>query len=291
MLKRLLACVACSLSCALAQTQSRLDGLVTDSTGAAIAGAAVVARNIATGVTYTAKSNESGIYTLPFLPPAEYELTCEMPGFKKMVRGGVLLETASAQNINLRLDIGDVTETVAVTAAAPLLEAQTSSVGQFIERATVAGLPAQSRRGASLVRLMGNVVYNMENGPEQIPQFTMGGGRSMNQMWHLDGAVVQNMALGVPQHSLNPPAESLQEFRAEAGNYTAEFGRSGNGTIILTTRSGTNQFHGAGYEFLRNDKLDTRTFFAAQKAPLRYNIFGGSLGGPIRRDKTFFFVN
>src|SRR5439155_27344082 len=131
MLKRLLACVACSLSCALAQTQSRLDGLVTDSTGAAIAGAAVVARNVATGVTYTAKSNESGIYTLPFLPPAEYELTCEMPGFKKMVRGSVLLETASAQNINLRLDIGDVTETVAVTAAAPLLEAQTSSVGQF----------------------------------------------------------------------------------------------------------------------------------------------------------------
>jgi hypothetical protein len=101
-------------------------------------------------------------------------------------------------------------------------------------------------------------------------------------MWHLDGAVVQNMALGAPQLSLNPPAESLQEFRAEVSDYSAEFGRSGNGTIIMTTRSGTNELHGAAYEFLRNDKLDARTFFAVNKAPLRYNIFGGSVGGPVK---------
>jgi len=291
MLKRTSLFFILIISCALAQTQSRLDGVVTDPTGAMIAGATVIARNIATGVTYTAKSNESGIYTLPFLPPAEYELTCEMAGFKKVVRAGVLLTTGSSLNVDLRMDIGDVTETVAVRAAAPLLESESSSIGQFVERATVAGLPAGTRRSASLVRLMGNVVFNNETAPEQIPQFTMGGGRSMNQMWHLDGQVVQNMALGVPQLSFNPPAESLQEFRAEVSNYSAEFGRSGNGTIIMTTRSGTNQFHGAAYEFLRNDKLDSRTFFATKKAPLRYNIFGASVGGPIRKDKTFFFFN
>src|SRR5437667_7546293 len=123
---------------ALAQTQSRLDGVVTDPTGALIAGATVVARNVATGVTYTAKSNESGIYTLPFLPPAEYELTCEMLGFKKVVRAGVMLTTGSSQNLDLRMDVGDVTETVAVRAAAPLLESESSSIGQFVERATVA---------------------------------------------------------------------------------------------------------------------------------------------------------
>ena len=277
--------------CAPAQTQSRLDGSVTDTTGAAIAGASVVARNVATGVNYPAKTNASGVYTLPFLPPSEYELTAEMPGFKKAVRAGLVLETGSAQNVDLRLEVGDVTETVSVIASTPLLETETSTVGQFVERATVANMPLESRRGASLVRLMGNVVYNVENGPEQIPQFTMGGGRSMNQMWHLDGGVVQNMALGVPQLSLNPPAESLQEFRAEVSNYSAEFGRTGNGMIIMTTRSGTNQFHGAGYEFFRNDKLDARTFFAPGKAPLRYNIFGTSIGGPIRKDKTFFFFN
>src|SRR5439155_6059698 len=185
MLKRLLACVACSLPYALAQTQSRLDGVVTDPTGALIAGATVVARNVATGVTYTAKSNESGIYTLPFLPPAEYELTCEMLGFKKVVRAGVMLTTGSSQNLDLRMEVGDVSETIAVRAAASLLESETSSIGQFVERATVAGLPAGTRRSASLVRLMGNVVFNNETAPEQIPQFTMGGGRSMNQMWHL----------------------------------------------------------------------------------------------------------
>src|SRR2546426_10322170 len=121
-LLRIFSLFAVAVSCALAQTQSRLDGVVTDPTGAVIAGATVVARNVATGVVYTAKSNESGIYTLPFLPPAEYELTCEMPGFKKFMRAGLLLETASSQNLNLRMEVGDVSETVAVRAAAPLLD-------------------------------------------------------------------------------------------------------------------------------------------------------------------------
>ena len=102
---------------------------------------------------------------------------------------------------------------------------------------------------------------------------------------------MQNTTLGVPQLQLNPPAESLQEFKAEASNYSAEFGRTGGGLIQMTTRSGSNQFHGAAYEFLRNQALDTRTFFAQSKAPLRYNIFGASFGGPIRRDRTFFFMN
>ena len=123
------------------------------------------------------------------------------------------------------------------------------------------------------------------------PLFSMAGGRSQNQIWQLDGGNVQNTTLGVPQLQLNPPAESLQEFKAEASNYSAEFGRTGGGLIQMTTRSGGNQFHGAAYEFLRNQALDTRTFFAQTKAPLRYNIFGASFGGPIRRDRTFFFMN
>lgn len=110
-------------------------------------------------------------------------------------------------------------------------------------------------------------------------------------MWQLDGAVVQNMSLGVAQLQLNPPAESLQEFKAEMSNFSAEFGRAGGGLILMTTRSGTNEYHGAAYEFLRNEALDTRTFFSPRKAPLRYNIFGASAGGPILKDRTFFFVN
>jgi len=274
-----------------AQTQSRLTGTVTDNTGAVVVGAAVVARNVATGVTFPATTNQTGTYAIPFLPPGEYELTCEFTGFKKFSQAGLVLETGFSRNIDIRLEVGAITETVSVTAATPLLETTNSTVGQFIERATVFNMPLESRRTASLVRLMGAVVFRNEGAGEQIPYFSMAGGRSQNQMWQLDGGVVQNMALGIAQLSLNPPSESLQEFKAESNNYSAEFGRTAGGLIIMTTRSGTNAFHGSAYEFLRNQRLDTRTFFARSKAPLRYNIFGASLGGPVRKDRTFFFLN
>ncbi|MBI3681256.1 MAG: TonB-dependent receptor [Acidobacteria bacterium] len=275
----------------MAQTQSRLTGLVTDDTGAIIVGAKINVRNVATGVLTEAASNESGNYLFPFLVPGGYDLTCELQGFKKLVRAGVALETGSTHTLDLKLEVGAVTETVEVRGSTPLLESESSTVGQFIERTTVFNMPLESRRTASLVRLLGTVVYKNEAAGEQIPYFSMAGGRSQNQMWQLDGGIVQNMALGVAQIQLNPPSESLQEFKAEVNNYSAEFGRAGNGLILMTTRSGTNQLHGAAYEFLRNQAVDTRTFFAPAKAPLRYNIFGGSVGGPIRRDRTFFFVN
>ncbi len=280
-----------AISTGWAQSLARLTGTVADNSGAVIAGARVTARNVATGISTEAESNSSGVYQFPFLPPAEYEVSCEMQGFKKTVRGGVVLETASTRTLDFTLDVGALTESVEVKSTVPLLESESSSVGQFIERTTVMNMPLESRRTAGLVRLMGMVAFKQENAGEQIPIFSMAGGRSQNQMWNLDGAVVQNMALGVAQIQLNPPSESLQEFKAEASNYSAEFGRTANGLIQMTTRSGSNAFHGAAYEFFRNQVLDTRTFFAAKKAPLRYNIFGASLGGPIIRDRTFFFAN
>ena len=273
------------------QVQSRLTGTVNDSTGAVIPGAVVTVRNVATGVSQTAETTENGGYNFPFLQPGEYELAAESAGFKRFSQRGITLETGFSRTVNIALVVGEVSETVTVEASTPLLETESSTVGQFVERTTVMNMPVESRRSASLVRLMGMVVYSQEAGGEQIPRFSMAGGRSMNQMWQLDGAVTQNMALGVPQLSLNPPAESLQEFKAETGNYSAEFGRAGGGLILMTTRAGTNEYHGAIYEFFRNDKLDTRTFFAPDVAPLRYNIFGGSYGGPIKKDKTFFFAN
>jgi hypothetical protein len=273
------------------QSLARLTGTVADKTGAVAVGAKVTARNVATGVVSDATTNESGVYLLPFLPPAEYEVTSELQGFKKAVRSGVVLETATTRTLDFVMEVGAITESVEVNATAPLLESETSSVGQFIERTTVFNMPLESRRTAGLVKLMGMVAFRDESGPEQVPLFSMAGGRSQNQIWQLDGGNVQNTTLGVPQLQLNPPAESLQEFKAEASNYSAEFGRTGGGLIQMTTRSGSNEFHGAAYEFLRNQALDTRTFFAQSKAPLRYNIFGASFGGPIRRDRTFFFMN
>jgi hypothetical protein len=286
----LAACLALAVL-ASAQTNTQLGGTVTDHTGAVVVGAQTTLRNTATGVALTTKTNESGIFIFLSLQPGPYELVCEMAGFKKYIRGGLVMETGTTRTVDVTLEVGAVTESLQVTAAVALLDTDTSSVGQFIERTTVANMPVESRRVAALIRLMGGVVYQREQQGEAIPYFSMAGGRGGNQMWNLDGAVVQNMALGVPVLTLNPPIESLQEFKAEANNFTAEFGRSGSGLIQMTTRSGTNQLHGALYEFLRNDRLDARTFFARGKAPLRYNIFGGSIGGPVIRDKTFFFGN
>lgn len=275
----------------VAQTQSRLAGLVSDDSGAVVVGARVTARNVQTGVTTAATTGDAGNYLFPALLPGGYEVSVEKAGFKRAVQAGITLETGITRTVDLRLSVGAVSETVEVKAQAALLESETSSVGQLIERTTVLNMPLESRRTAGLVRLLGAVTFTSETGGEQVPMFSMAGGRSQNQMWQLDGAVVQNMSLGVAQLQLNPPAESLQEFKAEMSNFSAEFGRAGGGLILMTTRSGTNQYHGAAYEFLRNQVLDTRTFFAPRKAPLRYNIFGGSFGGPIRKDRTFFFAN
>ena len=275
----------------VAQTQSRLAGLVSDDSGAVVVGARVTARNVQTGVTTVATTGDAGNYLFPALLPGGYEVSVEKAGFKRAVQAGITLETGITRTVDLRLSVGAVSETVEVKAQAALLESETSSVGQLIERTTVLNMPLESRRTAGLVRLLGAVTFTSETGGEQVPMFSMAGGRSQNQMWQLDGAVVQNMSLGVAQLQLNPPAESLQEFKAEMSNFSAEFGRAGGGLILMTTRSGTNQYHGAAYEFLRNQVLDTRTFFAPRKAPLRYNIFGGSFGGPIRKDRTFFFAN
>lgn len=274
-----------------AQTQTRLTGTVTDDTGGAIPGAQITISNINTGVTQTAETNASGSYNFPFVAAGQYELICEFEGFKTHSRSGIVLETGTVRGVDIQMQVGDVTETIEVAAAAPLLETESSTVGQFIERDTVFNMPLASRRSASLVRLLGNVTYRNEGGAEALPFFSMAGGRSRNQMWTLDGTVIQNMSLGIAQLGLNPPAESLQEFKVEQSNYSAEYGRAGGGFIVMTTRSGTNDFHGAVYEFFRNQAIDTRTFFARDKAPLRYNIFGASASGPIAKNKTFYFAN
>jgi len=287
----LLAVLLAAASPILAQSQSRLTGTVTDNTGAVIPGANVTISNMATGVEQTTTTNASGVYIFPNVVPGQYIVLVEFTGFKGFSQTGLTLDTGFTRTLNAQLEVGDLTEVVTVEATQPLLESETSSVGQFIEREQVMNMPLVSRRSASLVRLMGNVSFRSEDGGEQVPKFSMAGGRSQNQMWTLDGSVVQNMSIGTQQLALNPPAESLQEFKAEQNNYSAEYGRAGGGFIVMTTRGGTNEYHGAAYEFFRNNVMDARSFFAAERAPLRYNIFGTSVGGPIAKNKSFFFFN
>jgi hypothetical protein len=275
---------------ALAQS-AQLVGKVSDPTGAVVPGVEVKITNTDTGVGRAAATNEQGYYRVPLLPPGNYRLSLTKEGFKPVRNDGIVLETDIVRTVDVTLEVGTQTEVVEVTTAAPLLESEESTVGQLIERTTVANMPVESRRSSSLVRLLGGVAFRDEFDGESIPNMSMAGGRGNNQMWNLDGAVAQNTALGTAFLVLNPPAESLQEFKVELNNYSAEYGRAGGGLVQMTTRSGTNQWHGAAYHFLRNDALDARSFFARTKAPLRYNVFGTSLGGPIIKNKTFFFFN
>ncbi|MBS1827588.1 MAG: TonB-dependent receptor [Acidobacteria bacterium] len=277
--------------CLQAQTSSaRVTGTITDPTGAAVPQARVTLRNQSTGISTSAETNATGIYTLSFLQPGPYDLTIEGNGFKRYTRQ-VTLETGQVLPIDAVLQLGDVSESVSVTTETPLLQAETSSLNQLIENATIKNMPLASRRIGSLIRLMGNVSFQGEASWEGIVNFSIAGGRGRQQIWQLDGGNLQGVTLVTGITSVAPPVEAMQEFRVEANGYPAEFGRTMGGFVSMTTKSGTNQFHGALYEFLRNNAMDARNFFSPGEAPRRYNVFGATIGGPVIRDRTHFFFS
>ena len=287
----LLALLAGSSPLLFSQTTAGIVGTVSDPTAAVIPDVQIEVQNTETGIVRRTTTNERGYYTISILQPGSYAVALQKEGFRALTRTGIVLETGGTITLDVTLEVGAVTEQITVDAAVPLLESETSTVGQLIESTMVANMPIESRRSASLVRLSGAVTYRSEGGAEAVPTFSIAGGRSNNQYWQLDGTSLQNSAIGIAILAVNPPAESLREFKVELNSTSAEYGRSGGGFIFMTTKAGTNAYHGALYEFLRNDTLDARTFFAPGKAPLRLNIFGGSIGGPIKKDKTFFFFN
>lgn len=270
---------------AFAQTSS-LTGTVVDTSGAVIPSATVTITNVLTNESFTGVSSGSGIFSIPLLKPGTYDLTVEQTGFKQFKRTGIVIETGVPARADVRLEVGGVTDTVTVEADVPLLKTESSSVGNVVRRETIANMPLVGRRAASLARLSGFVVQNGTGS-----NFTMAGGRGDNTNFTIDGGNAQNILLGVATLNFDPPIDSLEEFNVEVSNFKAELGRSGGGVVQMTTRSGTNQWHGSAYEFLRNDALDARNFFAARKPVLRYNQFGGSFSGPAIKNRTFFFVN
>lgn len=275
--------------------QGRIMGVVADPDGAAIPNAEVVASNEETGVSSRARSNDAGVYVLPYLPPGRYTITAKVEGFKTYERRGVVLETAQELDLEIRMELGTITETVQVTAEAPLLESASATVGQFLDSRVVTEMPLGNRRALELARLAGAVVWVNYSGLAK-PNFSLAGGRVQNQMFWLDGGSIQNMRLGIGQVDIDPPVEVIREFRVIQNNYSAEYGGSAGGLIVSTSKSGTNEIHGSAFEYFRNDALDAAGFFAPVqgdrkiKAPLRYNLFGGTLGGPIRRDRTHYFA-
>ena len=282
-----------------AQSSASISGIVTDPQGAVIPQANVTAANLATGVKTTVLTNSAGFYDIPNLPIGGYAITVERTGFSKYMREGVTLSTGEELGLDLRLEIGAVDQTVRVTSEAPAVETRTSDISQLVESKSVEDLPLGNRKTLNVVELSGAalfVAYSNNPGASN-PAFSLAGGRTQTQMAWLDGGDGQNVRMGVGQIPLDPPVEAVAEVKVLSNNYAAEYGGSAGGVVVETTKSGTNQFHGAGYEFLRNNAMDAPGFFApvvngAKLSPeLRYNVFGGTLGGPVRHDKTFFFFS
>lgn len=287
-------CLASALTLSAQTPQATISGIITDASGGVVPGVQVTAIHSATGQRTAIVTNERGFYVLASLPIGDYTVEAEMPGFKKYVRPGLVLTTGATVALDIQLAVGDVSESVTVSGQAPLLQERTSDLSQLIESRTVQDMPLGDRRTLNLIKISGGAVFVAYDSGQK-PNFSLAGGRTQSQNFWIDGGTGQNMRLGIGQVDLDPPVEVVQEVKILSNNYSAEYGGSAGGIIIATTKSGTNHFHGSAFEYFRNDALDAANFFAPivngkkSKAPLRYNVFGGTIGGPVRRDKTFFF--
>jgi hypothetical protein len=285
-------------SLAPAQISSGTLNVITDDpSGALVLGASVVITNRNTGLVRSGKTNERGEYQATFLPAGDYSVTVESPGFKRATVQRFVLQVDQNASVRVTLSPGDVVESIEVTEATPLLEADTSSLGQVIENKKILDLPLNGRNPFALGLLAGNTTQVFGMGTN-LP-FVGGGGRFSANEVLLDGidnnTTVTNGAIGRNGVALMPSVDAVQEFKVKTNAFSAEFGRAAGSLVTATMRSGTNQFHGSLFEFLRNEKLDANNFFTnasgLPRAKFRQNQFGGVLGGRIIRDKTFFFVN
>jgi hypothetical protein len=278
------------------QGRGTISGTVTDPQGAAVAGAHVEIRNIGTNSVFRATTNESGFYTAPGVAVGQYTVTAEVAGFKQTVRSGITLDVDQRAQVNLTLQVGEVNEKIQVTGEAPLVDLGTATVGSVVENRRIQELPLNGRNALALAMLTPGVrnsagpVYSgfIDRG---IRISTMSINNSPGGMADqlLDGN--HNVLTFIAEVAVPPAVDAVEEFKVQSGAMAAEYGYTAGGVVNLVTKSGANALHGTLYEFLRNDKLDARNAFAATRERLRYNQFGGSLGGPVRRDKTFFFGN
>ncbi len=275
-------------------------GTVTDSSGATITGAKVTVTNSATSERHESVSGTDGGYRFVNLIPGAYHIDVEQTGFKRYSRDGIGVAVDASVRIDVAMQLGDISQQVEVTSAAPLLQTENASLSQVVGARSVEELPLNGRnvlnlaaispgvvlQGSADGNLTGKNVFSAGN-------FQVGGGTANQSATYLDGVPV-NITYGNIV-ALVPTQDAVSEFRVQTNNNTAEYGRFTGGVINLTSKSGTNDFHGEVYEFLRNRELNAANFFAnrtgAGRAPFVQNQFGGNLGGPIRKDKTFFFFS
>lgn len=281
-----------------------LSGVVTDTSGAAVPNANVAIRNVATGVVRSVTSNQDGFYTAPNLLPSSYEVTASAQGFTTIVEKGITLTVGQQQELNISLKVGQVQQSIEVTAAPPAVETTTSAVSATVNSATVREMPLNGRDWASLATLEPGVStintqvgtsFNANKGNRGFGnQLSDSGHRANENNYRVNGLTINdysNAAPGGPT-GLNLGVDAIQEFSVITTGYTAEYGRTSGAIINAITKSGTDQFHGTGYFFDRDSVFDARNFFDGPNIPTFHRTqFGVSAGGPIIKDKTFIFGN
>ena len=273
-----------------AQATAQISGAVRDQSGAVLPGVEVTATQTDTGIGRSTVTNETGAYVLPNVAVGPYRLQAALPGFRTFVQTGIVLQVNNDAVINPVLAIGQVTESVEVQANVAQVETRSTAVGSVIENERILELPLNGRQVTDLITLSGAAVQTAVGSNQSMPggvQISIAGGLSIGVSYALDGAMHSDPYEG-SNHPM-PFPDALQEFKVEAGGIGAGGAMRSGGAVNAVTKSGTNEFHGDAFEFVRNYQFNARNFFAAKRDSLKRNQYGGTLGGPILRNKLFFF--
>jgi hypothetical protein len=287
--------------------RATVTGHVTDTSGAAMPKVAVQITSLGTNESAVAISNGQGVYTLPFLKPGTYRLSAEAAGFKKYIRDNIVLNVGDAAGIDIAMEVGQANESVTVTAETPTLETENANHGLVIDQTRVTELPLNARNPFMLsvlspgVNFNGNQIYQRPFDNGAIADWTVNGGLDRKNEFLLDGAP-NNAQAGGNNIAYIPPVDSVQEFKIQTNSFDAQYGKTSGGIMNVSLKSGTNQFHGTGYEFMRRNALDANSFqnnaAGVPKSGHFLDQYGGSIGGPIvfpklynGRNRSFFFVN
>ncbi|MGA7841542.1 MAG: TonB-dependent receptor [Candidatus Acidiferrales bacterium] len=277
-------------------TVAQLNGFVHDESGGAVKNATLTLRGTATNAVYRTTSNDSGLYVIPNLPPGTYELTVSFTGFATTVDKGIALSVGQTATVDVALKVATQNEQVVVTTEVPPIEPTRTEISQVIDTKQIQDLPISGRQFTDFALLTAGVATGRTSLQSTITEFettriSFAGMRDLSNMVTVDGADNINTATGSQRST--PPQESVQEFRVVNNAFGAEYGRALGGIVNIVTKSGTNELHGSIYDYLQNNATDARSLL--QPAPdqyvLRQNQFGGALGGPIKKDKIFFFTN
>jgi len=274
-----------------AQATGTMSGYVKDASGALVPQAKVTATHVQHGTSFSAETNGEGFYNFPALDPGEYTLTVEKEGFERSVQTGLALSVGQNLRVDATLTVGTMTQEVSVTGQAPLVDTTSGTVSGLVDDRRIVDLPLDGRNIMSLAEIVPGVLS--VKAPESLsdarsgPMMNTNGGRQNMNLYTFDGSFYNNPSRNTGMNF--PPPDAVQEFRLQTSNFDAEYGRNSGSQAMVVARAGTNALHGDVWEFVRNDDLNARNFFAPIVPTLKENQFGGAVGGPIKKDKAYFF--